>query len=323
VNLAKRGPGFLDGEREKFNFNEDESEPFFPGDQRKDIPTLPRIETTGREEPDTTVTDPGKSQTYFDIMSDFFDEPEINIFPDKNVAPRSVKFDAAPRPIRSGSGFYDEPKAEKLRQIRPTTQIGHTYAQPLKYLNPLDVDHNAADVGFYQGPKVGGVHHNNVRPHGFVPPQPPRPPRPFQPPHRPRLLEEAVPDAEFLDIPKIGVAKEFFGEALTRQNSFDDNFGFDESSSPSKPFDGRDAPPNFPRPNIGAQLDNVPDQRQPSFVGGFTESDFEEPDFDVRQNFQDLRPEFRDIDDGSFNKVEPFPQSEDFNGDRQNFPGKK
>ena len=325
VNLMKRGPGFLDGERDKFNFNEDESEPFFPGDQRKDIPTLPRIETDGKNEPDTTVPQPGirKSQTYFDIMSDFFDEPEINIFPDKNVAPRSANFAAAPRPHlplrpQPGPGFYGEPKAQKLRQIRPTTHVGHAYAQPLKYLNPLDVDHNSADVGFYQGPKVGGVQANHGRPHGFAPPQPPRP---FQPPHRPRLLEEAVPDAEFLDIPKIGVAQEFFGEALTRQNSFDDNFGFDESSSPSKPFDGGDAPPNFPRPNIASQLDRVPDQQQPSFVGGFTEPDFEEPDFDVRQNFQDLRPEFRDIDDGSFNKVEPFPHSEEFDSGRQNFPG--
>ena len=44
-------PGFLNGEREKFNFNEDGKNPDFPGDERNDIPVLPQIETSEEKEP--------------------------------------------------------------------------------------------------------------------------------------------------------------------------------------------------------------------------------------------------------------------------------
>ena len=252
-----------------------------------------------------------KSQTYFDIMSDFFDEPEVNIFPtQKTVALRHANYRQQPF-----SGH-----SQKLRQIAPTTShVGHGYSEPLQYHNPLDVDHNSADVGFYPGPKYGGVHHNK-KTKGFIP-QPP-PPRPFQPPHRPRLLDDVNHDVDFVDVPKVGTDGEFFGEAL-RQNSFQDNFSFDESPTPPQHsgFEAGKIRNNFPRPNIGSQFDNGPEQRAPSFTG-FADSVFDEPDFDVRQNFRDLRPEFGDVDDGSFNKIEPFPQAEQLIGGRQNFPGK-
>ena len=290
-------------------------------------------------------------------MSDFFDEPQVNIFPtEKNVVVRHANYRQPPFP-----------QNPKLRPIPiKTSHIGHGYSEPLRYHNPLDVDHNAADVGFYQGPKHGGVHHNK-KPKGFIPPPPP--PRSFQPAHRPRLLDEVNHDVDFLDVPKVGTEGEFFGEAL-RQNSFEENFSFDESlTTPLNPgFEAGKVPNNFPRPNIGSQLDQVPnsfprpdvssqfaqgpnnfprqnigsqlrqvpnnfprpdissqlnegpEQRAPSFTG-FADAIFDEPDFDVRQNFRDLRPEFRDVDDGTFNKIEPFPQSEQIDGGRPNFPG--
>ena len=333
--VSKRGPGFLAGEREKFNFNEDGRK--FPGDERNDIPVLPQIENPGPKEPNTIFQSDRKSQTYFDIMSDFFDEPQINIFPtEKTVATRSANYASSrPPPVsKQGPGFYGEPKSEKLRdfsrQVIPITPKGHKYSEPLRYHNPLDVDHNVEDVGFYQGPKYGGVQASPKQQPSVPLPPPPPPPRPFTvPPHRPRLLEEIIPQEDaFLDVPKIGAnSEEFFGQAL-RQNSFDENFSFDESPSPSprsnpaSGFGGGKVPPNFPRLNIGSQLDRVPNQQPTStFPGGFGETDFEEPDFDVRQNFQDLRPEFRDIDDGSFNKLEPSPSPPQFDN-RQKQRGK-
>ena len=304
------GRGFDANQVEKFNFdNGDEN---FPGDERNDIPTLPNIESLGDRDPNLRNSD-RKSTSYFDIMSDFFDEPRIDLVP-KNVVTRQAPF-APARP--SSPGFFgrqqQQPKLRHLsRQIAPVTQIGHTYTEPLNYRNPLDTGHNDADVGFYQGPKYGGV--PNKKQGGIFPPPPPPPARPFQA-HVPRLLDDVNSEVDFIDVPKVGPSspppvkptREFFGQALTQREPPRPRSGFDS---------GAGVPRNFPRPDISSQLDSVPRN------GGFADSIFDRPNFNVEQNFG---LGFDDVDDGTFNSVESLPRPERLvgAGPPQNIPGEE
>eukprot|EP00095_Tigriopus_kingsejongensis_P010315 maker-scaffold187_size272365-snap-gene-0.14 protein:Tk10315 transcript:maker-scaffold187_size272365-snap-gene-0.14-mRNA-1 annotation:"hypothetical protein DAPPUDRAFT_227138" len=74
----------------------------FPGDEREDIPSLPFIEgNQNSEEPQKMVFtgSPGAppSQSYFDLMGDFFEEPEINIFPHDSPPPQEMREPEPPR----------------------------------------------------------------------------------------------------------------------------------------------------------------------------------------------------------------------------------
>ena len=69
-NSENLGPGFLNGERKKFNFNENGKNPEFPGDARNDIPALPQIETSEDKEPN--VQSGFKSiHNYFTLIKHF------------------------------------------------------------------------------------------------------------------------------------------------------------------------------------------------------------------------------------------------------------
>ena len=186
-------------------------------------------------------------------------------------------------------------------------QVGHSYAEPLSYRNPLDVDHDDVDVGFYPGPKFVGVQNRHQ---GFLPP-PTAPPRPFNsqvPAHVPRLLDDVNTEVEFVDVPKVSTKQvpshEFFGQALTQR------------APPFAGFESGKVPKNFPRPDISSQLDPAPRNE-----GGFGGSFFDTPGFEVEQNFV---PGFEDIDDGSFNEVESLPRPQRLVGEspQGNFPGK-
>lgn len=79
-----------------------------PGEERGDIPILPFIENSEVVENDPqnvvfTGTPGGPpSKSYFDLMGDFFDEPQINIYPDDFVPPPSKE--SVPSP--SGSNQF-------------------------------------------------------------------------------------------------------------------------------------------------------------------------------------------------------------------------
>ena len=103
--------GFEHARSEKFNFDEEVSP--LPGDVRGDIPTLPQIETS--EDPNVVTSD-RKSQSYFDIMSDFFDEPRIDLAP-KNIATRQANFGQARPQLPAFHG--------QQRQLRQQQQLNY------------------------------------------------------------------------------------------------------------------------------------------------------------------------------------------------------
>lgn len=293
-NPERSNSGFFSDERptfgpESFNFNEGKSA------FSDDVPLLPTIE--GPPRPKKDVGSGFNSEAYFDIMSDLLDEEELA--PAKRIPERSPK----PRPnFQTPQPFQQrilQPPYEQLREFQPIPGA-HKYAEPLSYRNPLDVDHNPDDVGFYQEPTFATNHR-------AFPKSPASRPLPsFQ---TPRFLDDAQFEDGFLDIPKVGVPSHFFGSqvapvAPSRQVALDDSSRI---------------PANFPRPDIRSELDSIPDHNPPSFVG---ETPFTEPFFDSPPPQPKLRPsrqshltaQYRDLDsdDEIYRpKRRPEPQSEE------------
>lgn len=248
---------------ESFNFKDIHRE--FPGDERDDIPELPMIEGGPRRRKKEVAQHEFQPEGFYDFM----DTKEF--VPVKNVPERSSNFQTS-QPFQQRILQQSQPQYEQLREFQPI--VGHRYAEPLSYRNPLDIDHNPDDVGFYEEPKFATNHR-------AFPKSPSSRPLPqFQ---TPRFLENAPFEDGFLDIPKVGVPSNFFGP---------------EQPNPIP----RQSPNNFARPDFDQE--SIPEQEPPSFVG---ETPFTEPFFDSpppppprprpsRQSSSHLQPQYRDLD---------------------------
>jgi hypothetical protein len=120
--------GFSDNRIESFNF--DAGNDAFPGDDRNDIPTLPEIESPDAREPDVRTSE-RKSTSYFDIMSDFFDEPRIDLAP-KHVAARQLNLGRG-RP--QSAGFFGQQQQQQESILRISISAKKVFGQIFTYYN--------------------------------------------------------------------------------------------------------------------------------------------------------------------------------------------
>ncbi len=234
--------------------------------------------------PQKRNTPPVESKTYFDIMDDFFDEPEINIFPEGRAAPPPPPQTRVPpppsfvprQPVKRNPepyGYEGGPPPKKGAESfsHAPTPYGHAYSKPMSYMNPMDKFHNPSEVDVFTAPAPPG-------------PGPRSGESLFK---QPRFNDEfafeepGVDDFQpsgnfFVDIPKININQAIGSKAPSGDfRNMPENLPNPQPLVQSGYYDNRprqhyepEVPPQqhfSHRPDIQGALDEVPDHSPPPY----------------------------------------------------------